>query len=390
MPLHFPLILLLAAVAAPFPAPAKCALAADSEERWVPFELTPGNQIRFQTMIDGRPASAILDTGVSQSVMARRFAKLAGMSIAPRGVASAIGGNVAIGWATARSLTFGGLQCSGNGMGVTTLPANATGSATPIDMLVGQDLIADYAIDIDYEQSRFRLLPSGRLPFRGVTAPLSVAAGLDLYVTETSLGEAHQRPMMIDTGDGATITFTRDAWAAARPGDAAATTTLAFGLAGPLITELSIVPRLSIGALQARNVEVRIEPKGGYSSAIGVAGRIGNGMLARYHILLDPRAGRAVFATTSGSDRPPLRSTSGIQAITEHARLRVLHVMRGSPAEATGWRGGELICTIDRQPIGPDYDVSPLAAWSVGVPGRTVSLGLCNGTTRTLTLQQFY
>ena len=49
-----------------------------------------------------------------------------------------------------------------------------------------------------------------------------------------------------------------------------------------------------------------------------------------------------------------------------------------------------LICRIDGQPIPGDYPDSPLANWSTGAPGRIVSLGMCDGTVRTLTLRQFY
>ena len=56
------------------PMPDRMVLALDAEAQWVPFELTPGNQIRFRMTIDGRAATAILDTGFSQSVISRRWA----------------------------------------------------------------------------------------------------------------------------------------------------------------------------------------------------------------------------------------------------------------------------------------------------------------------------
>jgi C-terminal processing protease CtpA/Prc len=64
--------------------------------------------------------------------------------------------------------------------------------------------------------------------------------------------------------------------------------------------------------------------------------------------------------------------------------------MRGSPAEAGGWRPGDLICSIDGQAIGTDYQGSALAGWTVDTPGRNVRIGLCNGEARHLTLRQFY
>ena len=75
-------LLPLALAAAPLPEPraswvGRSTLAADAEGRWIPFDLPPGNQIRFTMAVDGRPVTAILDTGVSYSVLARRFAEAA-------------------------------------------------------------------------------------------------------------------------------------------------------------------------------------------------------------------------------------------------------------------------------------------------------------------------
>ncbi|WP_254606651.1 aspartyl protease family protein, partial [Sphingomonas bacterium] len=89
------------------------ALAADAEDRWIPFTLTPGNQLLFDLDLDGRSISAILDTGVSYSVLSRRYA--AGQRLAVRAVgrATAIGGAVPIGWVDTRSLSLGGLTRTG-------------------------------------------------------------------------------------------------------------------------------------------------------------------------------------------------------------------------------------------------------------------------------------
>lgn len=378
------------AAAAPIPGTGVVVLATDADLRWVPFDLTPGNQIRFTAMIEGAPTTAVLDTGVSTSVVSRAYAERARLKVQPRGSADAIGGNVAIGWTATRNIAFGGLTRRGGGVGVAALPADATGSERPIDMLVGQDLIDRYALDIDYAAMRFRLLPSGTLPFRGASAPLSRSSDRGLYVTELEIGGQHIRPMVIDTGDGSAITLSHDAWTLAQLGPLPTTTTIAFGLGGAQQTELVVVPALSVGRLRARDVEVRIEPRGGFSQAIGAAGRIGSGFLQHFRVLLDPAAGHVVFGTSEIANLSPLRSTSGILTRTEKDRLRVIHVMRGSPAEAGGWRDGDLICSIDGSTIDAAYTESGIAAWSVDLPGRSVSLGLCNGAVRQLTLRQFY
>lgn len=387
-----PLFLLLAA--APTPSPVDTdgvvTLAPDSEARWVAFDLTPGNQIRFAMAIDRQPVVAVLDTGVSYSVLARASTLADPARIEQGGNASAIGGSVAVGWLPTREMTIGGLTRRGGKVSVADLPALATGSAKAVDLLVGRDVTGGQALDIDYANRRFRLLPSGRMPFVGSVAPLAISAQRRVYESAVTLGARTLAPMIVDTGDGSAMTVTDAAWRGANLAGLPTTTTVSFGLAGPTVSTLAIVPSVSIGAQAARNVELRVEPADGFSQSIGVAGRIGSGFLQNYRVLLDPPARRMVLSPGPGADRPPARSTSGLLLGLDHQRLRVLHVMRGSPAAASGWRAGEEICTIDGAAVPADYAVSPVASWSIGTPGRSVALGLCDGTTRALTLARFY
>lgn len=369
-------------------------LSVDSEARWVPFDLTPGNQIRFTLTLDDRPVTAILDTGVSYSVLARKSAAVDPARVSANGRATAIGGGdggmVAIGWQATARMTIGGLTRTGGGVTVAELPALATGSARPVDMLVGRDVTGGHALDIDYAHHRFRLLPSGRLPFVGLQAPLGISAARRVYETAASVDGKRLAPMIVDTGDGSAVTLSAASAKVAGITALPTTTTVSFGLAGATVSTLAILPTMTLGALTLRNVETRVEPAGGFSETIGVAGRIGSGLLQKYRVLLDPGAGRMVLSPGPDADAPPLRSTSGLLVGLERDRLKVLHVMRGGPAAGDGWQDGTTICRIDGQPIGSDYPTSALAKWSVGAPGTVVRLQMCDGTTRLLTLARFY
>ncbi|WP_375397048.1 aspartyl protease family protein [uncultured Sphingomonas sp.] len=370
--------------------PDRSVLAADSEAQWVTFELTPGNQIRFAMTIDGRTATGILDTGVSNSVLSARWALAAG--IRPRGVqtAEAVAGSVTFGWAEGRAITIGGMTRSGGRMAVVTLPDDATGGSTPVDALIGRDLIARYALDIDFANRRFRLLPSGRLPFVGDAAPLAISPRQQVYVTDLTIGGRRLKPVIVDTGDGATVTLSTEAWRSLGVALPASTTTISYSVAGPVLTELTELPAVSIGATRLRGAETRIEPQGGFSARLGVSGRIGMGFLQRYRVLLDPLAGRMVLAANPDADKPPIKSTSGLLFTMAGDRLRVIHVMRGGPAAGGAWRVGDQICAIDGVRIAADYPRTALANWPIGVPGRMVELGLCGGSSRSLTLERFY
>jgi len=390
------LLVAAAAPASPLPAGSQIlpagtqTLSSDHEERWIPFEFTPGNQIRFTMSLEGRPVSAILDTGVSYSVLAQRYATANRLRVRGRAKADVIGGSVAVGWVVTRTLAIGGLRRDGGGLAVAELPATATGSATAVDLLVGRDLTADYALDIDYAQRRFRFLRSGRAPFAGTSSPLAIAPDRLVYVSSVVLGGAELRPMVVDSGDGSAITLSTAGWRTAQMAQRATTTTVSFGLAGPVVSEVAIVPQLVVGRTIARNVEVRVEASGGFSDAIGIAGRIGSGFLQNYRVLLDPAAGHMLLSANAGADKPPLRSTSGLLLGIADDRLKVLHVMRGSPAAQEGWQAGEMICRVDGQAITAAYPGSALAGWSAGAPGRVVALTSCDGRERRLTLASFY
>lgn len=369
-------------------APVETVLSDDAEARWVPFELTQANQIRFAMTLDGRAVNAILDTGVSVSVLARASIAARGERIRPAGNADAIGGPVALGWMLTREVTLGGLMRTGGGVSVADIPAAATGG-DGIDLLVGRDLIGGEAIDIDYPRRRFRLIGSGRLPFAGSVAPLALSPDRRVYESAIRLGRRQLSPMVVDTGDGAAVTVAHAGWDEAGIG-VRTTSAMAFGLAGATVSALAIVPELGVGGLVARQAEVRIEPVGGFSQSIGVAGRIGSGFLQHYRVLLDPAAGRMVLSPGPEADRPPPRSTSGLLFDVMADRLRVLHVMRGGPGEAEGWVRGDTICSVDGTAIADDYPHSAIAAWSIGEPGRQVALGTCDGHVRTMTLRRFY
>jgi hypothetical protein len=389
------LLLLVATAAAPalphapgMTAPA-ATLAPDSADRWVPFTLTPGNQIRFTMMLGGKPVSAILDTGLSFSVLSRDYVAKAGLIVRQSGNATVIGGAIPIGWVATDRLSLGGLTRTGGEITVASVPALAAGGGTPIDLLVGPDLLAGYALDIDYDAKRFRLLPSGELPFRGQTAPLGLSPRHHIYVTRAQFGGTTLNPVVIDTGDGSMLTLSHDAWNRAER-EPPPTSAVSYGLGGTVATGLAIVPEVSVGDLKARNIEVRVEPPGGFSDAVGAEGRIGSGFLQRYRVLLDPGAGRIVFSPGAEADTMPPRSTSGLLLGAEPGRLRVMHVMRGSPAAAAGWHQGDLICSVDGKPIPADYAHDNLSRWTVGEPGRVVTLGMCDGATRQLRLESFY
>ncbi|AQR75261.1 aspartyl protease family protein [Sphingomonas sp. LM7] len=361
-------------------------LAPDTEARWIEFQLTPYNQLRFPITLDGHAAWAILDTGLSDTIVTSSFARTAGLKPAHRQRAVAIGGGVEVAWANAASIAFGGLTRSSGRVGIAD-PAG--GIRFGADMLVGADILSCCALDIDYDARRFRILPSGRMPFLGDTAPLRRRSPNGVYQSEVTVAGKLLRPVIVDTGDGGSLTLSHTAWASTGYRGARITTTLGWGMGGPVVTDTLVVPSLAIADMAPREAELRIEGDGGFSASVGAAGRLGSGLLQRYRVLLDPRAGRMILQPGNTIAARVPRSTSGLLVEVSGTALRVVHVMRGSPAAGGGWKPGDQICAADGIAVADDIRDGTLE-WTIGTPGRTVNIGLCDGTSRSLTLADFY
>lgn len=377
---------------APVAAHAQGQLAADAEARWVPFTLTAANHLRFAMTIDGVAAQALLDTGLNHSAVSREFARRAKLTVDTQDAAAgvALGGAIRVDWAATKTVAFGAFSRSGGRVAVIDLPKLLASASGDAEVLVGTDLIARHAIDIDFANRRFRLLPSGRMPFAGTRVPMSLQAGSGLYLTEATLGKHRVRPLLVDTGDGGSLSVARSQWRAAGLKGARVTSTIAFGAGGVVDAGMTVTDKVALGGVPTGPIELRIEGDGGFTKQVRVAGRVGTGLLLRYRVLLDPVAGQMVVTPNPSAPPPPLKSTSGLLLGYDRARLRVLHVMSGGPAAKAGWKADELICAVDGKPVSLTPDGGVDVRWGTDTPGRVVKLTLCDGAERSLTLANFY
>jgi hypothetical protein len=89
-----------------------------------------------------------------------------------------------VGWADAASIRFGGLTRSHGRVGIADPAGEIRFGA---DVLVGADVLGCCALDIDHDARRFRILPSGRMPFTGSTAPLRRRTPNGVYQSEVMI-----------------------------------------------------------------------------------------------------------------------------------------------------------------------------------------------------------
>jgi len=191
---------------------------------------------------------------------------------------------------------------------------------------------------------------------------------------------------MIDTGDDSSVAITKGAWqklgAPLRLTDIAS-----MGLSGDmLLSDLGRVDGVRFGSKSFDKVPVMFEPE---PLVLGDEARIGMKLLDRFNVFLDMGQRVMILSPRSVPPTPDPVTMSGIQGAWSDAGLQIVHVMKGSPAEALRLRAGDRICSIDGTKITAD-ERSPLRKWSLGPAGKVISLTMCDGRTLPITLREFY
>lgn len=360
------------------------------EAAWIAFTPSRGGTILFDMRLNGQPVRALLDTGADRSVVSASLARRLDLPFGPEEQWAASGGTATLATVAGVSLEAGAASASGLTIGAADLAAHNAVIGAPFDLLLGMDLLRQWAVEIDYARTRFRLAPTGAVPSGATPFPLRFGDNRHFHWMEASLAGSAPMRLHLDTGfDGHLLLAPASASRidrSALPG----TTTASQGFGGVVVNPLTVMPSLAIGGLAVAEIPLQVDGPSGFVARRRVDGFVGIALLRRFRTLIDFPAGR-VFLQESGEPAPPLeRSTSGLQWIGRGDAFEVVHVMANSPAAAAGWRAGDRFCAVDGIPVVMAGDNPATAGWSRGAPGREIVLTMCDGTRRSLRLARFY
>lgn len=162
------------------------------------------NLIFFPAMLNGRTGNFVLDTGAPTLLLNNRGEDLQGHP-APTGVAA--GGNVALTNQLVESLEIGGRNLGKHWALALDLRSMEERTGHTIDGFVGQELLTNKEVRINFPESRFQLRKSVRRPLHNGMAPRKVMnfQFVDhLPVITVRVGKRKLR-FAIDTGAGVNI-----------------------------------------------------------------------------------------------------------------------------------------------------------------------------------------
>lgn len=345
----------------------------------VPFQ-THSNKIFVPVFVNGTPVEAILDSGASASGLDRAFAAQLGVRGRGRFRINGLQGAAAGAWAQGVSLAVAGLSIPEPRVAVLDLSAFARVFQRPVEAVLGRDLFDRFVVEVDHVGKTLGLHPrQGFSPPAGART-VALTPLRDLMTAPVAIEGGPALQAVVDLGNDSPLIVSPGPARALRLLEGRRISTVAMGGYGEVSTGRVVTARrVGLGGVEFRDVPVQVAGR-----SIGFEANLGLPILSRFHNWFDFGGRRLSLAPNPGPAAPFHKDRTGMNGFIEDGRLKIIHVARGGPAEAGGWRAGDQVIAIDGQPPErANYSLSDEA-------GRTVEFTMADGTRRRLVLADYY
>ncbi|HEX6219086.1 MAG TPA: aspartyl protease family protein [Sphingomicrobium sp.] len=365
--------------------PPKVSMTAQAQP--IPFELFRGNRVVITSTLNGHRAETILDTGAGVTTVDRTFARSIGLPVGQKITAQGAGGAVEAELVSDVTLEISGMRFEKMTVAVMDLGPVARGIGHPMNVVLGREFFNSAVISIDWAASQLRVRPHSAF------APGSAATALELKrrgpfnTIPISIAGGEPIEALLDLGNGGALSIPRSYW-----GKRADLSALRYaegrrgGVGGLHPARNATIPQVALAGKTFANVPATMS-EGGNDHEPQLMTNVGIGLLKQFHVDLDLGRDRIYLAPLAN---PPEfeRDRSGARADLHGDRLKVAFVSPQGPAAAAGLKAGDEIVAVDGRRITPDFYQA--ADWARGAPGSKVRLERADGTTVTVTLQDYY
>jgi len=255
-------------------------------------------------------------------------------------------------------------------------------------LLLGADVLLEVALYVDRDNRTLVVIPNnGNASGSNWVVPIQVRQPGNMLTTSLSV-DGHPITVDLDTGTEDELILRDAKWAEIVPATARVTTLGGGDLAGPHIVPMVRFNSVTMGdkvigdAIATQKTDPHVARQSD--------GTIGMGLLSRYTLFLNPKAGTMVLAEPKNPARPRRETMAGIQGLPTDEGLIIMNVMAHSPAEEAGLKAGDRICTVDGETVRAAWLGTAKNEWMTGPEGKTLVLGRCGGGSVRLTLRRFY
>jgi len=360
-----------------------------ADQPWIPMIETTGNLIVIPVRVNGQELPAVVDTGSVVTLIDTNAAKQIGLVPGMPVSVTALGGNgkAAVAFAPVASFGVGGFAQTGGMIGIGDFTSLRQASPQRFSIILGMDALSGMAIDVDFDNRRVKLQPSGARPPMGpAPAPIALKSPGRAVTAVTVRGGAVES-VIVDTGSNGEFTLTKRRWTSLPHEQFEVTDLASAGLGGIHVEPYLRLPTFAVGEAKASDIPTTIAD---HSLEAWSDGTIGIGFLRRFNVYLDPRAGVLQLAPRREAVPPVAVTMTGIQGSARDDGLTIVHVMANSPAAAAGLKQGDRICAVDGDRVSAAWVGTARNDWGHGPAGKRAMLTMCDGRTIPLTLKVFY
>jgi hypothetical protein len=353
------------------------------ETGWLPLA---GSDLSLELdgWVNGVPVRLVLDSGASVSLVDAGLARRLGVILRrTRPVRDGVG-QVSAG-ADLKGVTFDlpGLSLDGGQVVAVDLSGFAE-AGRPATVVLGRQLFEALIVQVDLPGRRVRFTaPDAFRPEPGARAVPLTPAGHQQRSLPVAVEGAVGLPAQFDLGSQSALVASEafaaaHGWLSGRP-----TSTWIAATVGGIRPERTATVR----GLTLAGVELPPAPLETSAAwdAPDLPLVLGLPTLGRFRLAADYGAQRLwLTPDANAAARPFRKDRAGLAVRPAGAALEVLHVARGSPADAGGWRVGERIVRVDGAPAGAR------SGFGSGPAGRACRLDLAGGEARTLVLADYF
>jgi hypothetical protein len=359
-----------------------------------PIKYNPftGTRIYIPAKVNGRPVEVLLDSGADTTVLDKGFAESIGRKMIGSGVANGSGGEQEQGYAKDISVTIGNMSLKLPTVGVTELASVGKRIGIPLPVVLGQEIFLQSIVDINPSGPTIEFHdPATFSPPRGaILVPLEPLGSLrEVPVSVEGLPPA---PMIFDLGNGGYMSLTPAYWQSHHLLEGRRSSTRSSGaVGGEQINRVATLKTVRFAGITFHDVPAEFTAPNVEINSDREAGNLGMPLLKRFRMMIDFQNNRMFVIPIAGEVALPFqRDRAGLRAVQDGNSLVVRYVSLGSPAEAAGWKQGDTIVAIDGHPIDAMFASSQLSQWSFQPKGTLVTFTMADGTTRKLTLEDYF
>lgn len=320
----------------------------------VPFKMLTGGIIILKARLSNFPDTLtfILDTGsggisLDSATAARLRLKTELSDRTIRGIA----GIHKVRFAYNQELHLPGLSVDSLDFHINDYDILTSSYGIKIDGIIGYSFLSRYIVKVNYDSSRMEVYTQGTIKYpRGGFLLKPLMTTIPVFSADIRDDRRLNARFYFDTGAGMCLLLSQD-FVADSPFIKTRRkwyTTQAEGLGGKTNMKQGVIRQVRVGPYKFRNVPTYIfEDDYNVTSYPYLGGLIGNDLLRRFNLIIN-YARRDIYMTPNSHFRDQFDySYTGLGIYLIDGEIEVVDVMAGSPAEAAGFKSGDLIMAIE-------------------------------------------